>query len=156
MNALRHGLASEVVVVPALESEVEYDQFEASIRAEYRPNTTVERVLVDRLASLLWRLRRSTKIETGLFQLDAEYQQAALRPRCPAPEWQEEGETTALSVAQDGPCHDDGSERLAASYLRASRLGYNTFDLLGRYESALWRQAAQIIFMLHSIDHERT
>jgi hypothetical protein len=124
MNALRHGLASEVVVVPALESRNEYHQFEASIRAEYQPGTAVECVLVDRLASLLWRLRRSTKIETGLLQLDAEYQQAGLRPRCPAPEWQDESDSSALSVAQNGD-GDDSSERLAASYLRASRFGYN-------------------------------
>ena len=59
---------------PALESKANMINSKRSIRAEYRPNTTVERVLVDRLASLLWRLRRSTKIETGLFQIEADYQ----------------------------------------------------------------------------------
>jgi hypothetical protein len=68
---------------------------------------------------------------------------------------QDEGDTAVLSVAQDGQCRENESERLAASYLRASRFGYSTFDLLGRYETALWRQAAQIIFMLRSIDHRR-
>jgi hypothetical protein len=152
MNALRHGLTSDVVV-SALESQSEYYQFERSIRAEYQPRTAVERVLVDRLASLLWRLRRSTKIETGLFKLDAEYQ-AGLRPRRPAPEWQDERESSVRSGSQDGH-NDETSERLAASYLRASRFGYQPFDLLGRYETALWRQAAQIIFMCNLSQREK-
>ena len=35
--------------------------------------TAVERELVLRLASLLWRLRRATAIETGLFKAQARY-----------------------------------------------------------------------------------
>jgi hypothetical protein len=96
LNAVRHGLTSEVVV-NALEDANEYQQLEKSIRAEYQPGTVVERVLVARLASLLWRLRRSTKIETGLFQLDAQYQESNLQSRRPAPEWQDAAEFPALA-----------------------------------------------------------
>jgi len=33
---------------------------------------------------------------------------------------------------------------------KSSRLGYVSFDHLSRYETAIWRQAAQIMFMLQS------
>src|SRR6266540_6198969 len=64
-NALRHGFTAETVLEP-LENAEEYRAFEAAIVAEYLPQTPVERELVHRLASLFWRLRRATSIETGL------------------------------------------------------------------------------------------
>ena len=63
-NALRHGFTAETVLEP-LESPDEYRTFEAAILSEYLPQTPVERELVHRLASLFWRLRRSTSIASG-------------------------------------------------------------------------------------------
>ena len=40
--------------------------------SEYLPQTPVERELVHRLASLFWRLRRATSIETGLLRMQSE------------------------------------------------------------------------------------
>jgi hypothetical protein len=48
-----------------------YIELESLIIADYEPQTTIERVLVERLASLLWRIRRAFAIETGLFQTQA-------------------------------------------------------------------------------------
>jgi hypothetical protein len=70
-NAVRHGLTAETVVV-SLEDIEDYRAFEASITADYDARTAVERELVLRLASLLWRLRRATAIETDLLQIQAE------------------------------------------------------------------------------------
>lgn len=70
-NALRHGLTAETVVV-ALEDIEDYQAFEAAIIVDYDARTAVERELVLRLASLLWRMRRATAIETDLFQIQAE------------------------------------------------------------------------------------
>ena len=70
-NAVRHGLTAETVI-DALEDPADYKAFEASVAAGYDPQTAVERELVLRLASLLWRLRRATAIETGLFQIQNE------------------------------------------------------------------------------------
>ena len=68
-NAIRHGLTAETVIVP-LEDVEDYQAFEEAVAASFDPETAVERELVLRLASLLWRLRRATSIETGLFQLN--------------------------------------------------------------------------------------
>ena len=53
-NALRHGLTAETVI-DGLEDNEDYRGFEAAIIADYSAETAVERELVLRLASLLWR-----------------------------------------------------------------------------------------------------
>jgi hypothetical protein len=69
-NAVRHGLTAETVI-GALEDAEDYKAFEAAIAAGYDAQSAVERELVLRLASVLWRLRRATTIETGLFDIQA-------------------------------------------------------------------------------------
>src|SRR3984885_13523027 len=70
-NAVRHGLCAETVV-EIVEDIDDYRGFEAAIIADYDARTAVERELVLRLASLLWRLRRTTTIETDLLRIQAE------------------------------------------------------------------------------------
>jgi hypothetical protein len=60
-------------VIGALEDAEDYKAFEAAITADYDAQSAVERELVLRLASLLWRLRRATTMETGLFEIQAEH-----------------------------------------------------------------------------------
>src|SRR5205814_8419464 len=69
-NALRHGLTAETVI-SALEDAEDYRAFEAAVIADYDAQSAVERELVLRLASLLWRIRRATIMETGLFDIQA-------------------------------------------------------------------------------------
>ena len=52
-----------------LEDGSRYAEFEQAIIADYEPITAIEYQLIIRLASLLWRLRRSVAIESGLFQI---------------------------------------------------------------------------------------
>ena len=70
-NAVRHGLTAETVIT-TLEDEEDYKAFELSVTSGFDAPTAVERELVLRLASLLWRLRRATAIDTGLLQLQSE------------------------------------------------------------------------------------
>jgi hypothetical protein len=53
-NAVRHGLTAETVI-GALEDAEDYAAFQAAIIADYDAQSAVERELVLRLASLLWR-----------------------------------------------------------------------------------------------------
>jgi hypothetical protein len=162
-NALRHGLTAETVIT-ALEDAADYQAFEVSIASDYQPHSATECELVSRLASLLWRLRRSTSIETGLFQIQGELMRnrnacPARRRNVPLPDWYDEldaaptsdsysiGPLDRAKTSQEPP---DSSQTLASCFLQVSRLGYGAFDLLSRYETALWRQAAQILFMLQS------
>jgi hypothetical protein len=54
-NAVRHGLTAESVIA-TLEDAVDYQAFEAAVIADYDAKSAVERELVLRLASVLWRL----------------------------------------------------------------------------------------------------
>ena len=47
-NAMRHGLTA-ATVVPAIEDAEEFERFEAAIRADYQPTSTIEHELVARL-----------------------------------------------------------------------------------------------------------
>jgi hypothetical protein len=69
-NALRDGFTAQTVLEP-LENPGEYRTFDA-ILSEYLPQTPVEQGLVRRLASLFWRLRRATSIETGMLRMQSE------------------------------------------------------------------------------------
>src|SRR5215213_5060705 len=79
-NAVRHGLTAETVI-GALEDAADYKAFEATIIADYDAQSAVERELVLRLASVLWRLRRATTMETGLFDIQADHIRAFRQSR---------------------------------------------------------------------------
>jgi hypothetical protein len=59
-------------VIDIVEDIEDYRAFEAAVIADYDARTAVERELVLRLASLLWRLRRATAIKTDLLRMQAE------------------------------------------------------------------------------------
>jgi hypothetical protein len=54
--------------VDALEDPKDYTPFEIAVASDFDAQPAVERELVLRLASLLWRLRRATAIDTGLLR----------------------------------------------------------------------------------------
>jgi hypothetical protein len=162
LNAVQDGLTAETVI-GAFENAADYEAFEQSILADYSPRTATERELVARLASVLWRLRRSTSIETGLLQIQAELMQSreapVLRRNARQPEWYDELDLAQsrnlpllapVEVNETGEQSAKTSQELAYCFLQVSRLQYGAFDTLTRYETALWRQAAQLLFMLQS------
>src|SRR3954449_1620922 len=69
-NAVRHGLTAETVIA-TLEDAEDYKAFEAAVISDFDAQSAVERELVLRLASALWRIRRATTMETGLFDIQA-------------------------------------------------------------------------------------
>src|SRR5712691_10188084 len=67
-NALKHGLLSREVVIPAgdgKESKVEYRILHTQLREHYQPVGIVEELLVEQIAAGYWRLRRLVRCETG-------------------------------------------------------------------------------------------
>ena len=63
-NALRHGLLSEQSLM-ANEDGNELLELEKKLRSELKPATEIELLLVDRIASSFWRLRRALSMEDG-------------------------------------------------------------------------------------------
>src|SRR4051794_38797462 len=66
LNALRHGLLSEEILLPGEEEEALRELAEGR-RAELQPVGEVEGLLVDRITSRFWRLRRLGRVEAGIF-----------------------------------------------------------------------------------------
>lgn len=62
-NALRHGLTSDAPVIPGVESYEEWEAYRAALVANLAPQDAIESTLVDRIASLSWRLRRVVRFE---------------------------------------------------------------------------------------------
>jgi hypothetical protein len=167
-NAVRHGLTAETVI-GALEDAEDCKAFEAAVTADYDAQSAVERELVLRLASLLWRIRRATAIETGLFDIQARQllefrrrrdarQKLLHRLFGPNDSNHERVESVSEQVAYPavlGPNADHCSPDLAQCYLRLANLPSYPLDRLSRYEAALWRQAAQTIFALHALHRRR-
>jgi hypothetical protein len=164
-NALRHGFTAETVIEP-LENFEEYREFEAAILAEYLPQTPVEQELVRRLASLFWRLRRATSIETGLLRMQGEILQAFRSCRQKSLQSGEVEGAGAFADYRQGPLADaqaahvpdpeirpapDPSRDIAISFLRLANLDNELIDRLSRYESGLWRQLVQTIFALQTL-----
>ena len=151
-NAVRHGLTAETVI-SALEDAEDYQKFEAAITADYDAQSAVERELVLRLASILWRLRRAIIMETGLFEIQA----AHLRDRLQSRQLLAGGVIHSLF---EGTKADGATIDFARCFLRLANLPNFALDRLSRYEASLWRQAGRILYALETLDrrkpHERT
>jgi len=169
-NAIRHGLTAETVI-DTLEDAQDYAAFEMAITADYDAETAVERELVLRLASLLWRLRRATAIESGLFKIQAK-QLLQFRQRQQAHQGQQkiadESFRTSLApwnqleqdkvIPTNRPLGLETGDRfgdVTRSFVRLTNLPTYPLDRLCRYEASLWRQACQILFTLQSVKRRR-
>lgn len=161
-NALRHGLTAETLI-GALEEAEDYTSFEAAVVADYDAQTAVERELVLRLASVLWRLRRALKIETGLFQMQAEQlnilnaQDVRISPAAlgVSPSWSGLLKSVAPASSDEINNVKRQASSLATCFLRLANLPNFALDRLSRYEAALWRQAAQITFTLDRLNRAK-
>jgi hypothetical protein len=158
-NAIRHGLTAESVIA-VLENSDDYEAFERTVISDYDAETAVERELVLRLASVLWRLRRATGIESGLFESVIE---DTHKPEQPPPSRENLGEVANLAerrrlslanesaAAEANELSSNPKTDLADCFLRLTNLPTLSLDRLSRYEHVLWRQARQIVFTLEAL-----
>jgi len=176
-NAVRHGLTAETVI-GALEDAEDYKAFEAAIIADYDAQSAVERELVLRLASLLWRLRRATIMETGLFEIQADHLNGLRQARQVNTASQEVVYALfgrADPAGFDPTSHDITNETEAVTdpgsksvesavepnadlvrcFLCLANLPNFALDRLSRYEATLWRQAGRVLFALDALDRRK-
>jgi hypothetical protein len=163
-------------VIGALEDAEDYKAFEAAIIADYDAQSAVERELVLRLASVLWRLRRATAIETGLFDIQAEHLRGMKGPRQVRRGSREVvyalfGRDHSVSfdqgAASAGSAHPPkdvpgsirkstiSTQEFARCFLLLANLSNYALDRLSRYEANLWRQAGRILFALDALDRRK-
>ena len=147
-----------------------------AVTADYDAQSAVERELVLRLASLLWRLRRATAIESGLFKVQAKHLLQFRQRRQTHQEHQkiidslyryavatenhiQQGQdtpTSALDPRSPSTLEPaDPSDDLTRAFVRLSNLPTYPLDRLSRYQATLWREACQILFTLHRLDRRK-
>jgi hypothetical protein len=159
-NALRHGLSAETVI-STLEDAEDYQAFEATVTADYEAESAVERELVLRLASVLWRLRRATGIETALFESvtaeSGKLEHGSSRPTLvETVDLSDHSQLHLIATLQSDAAVGkelslDTKKDLADGFLRLAALPTFALDRLSRYEHLLWRQARQIVFTLEAL-----
>jgi hypothetical protein len=159
-------------VIGSLEDAEDYSAFEAAIIADYDAQSAVERELVLRLASILWRLRRATAMETGLFEIHAgrlshnpgayqllsgtqEVTRKAESNGCRVNEVERNGidQPAALTVEQIKS--EPETFEFAGCFLRLANLPNFALDRLSRHEATLCRQASLILFALNALNHQK-
>jgi hypothetical protein len=172
-NAVRHGLTAETVI-SALEDAEDYKAFEAAITADYDAQSAVERELVLRLAGILWRLRRATTMETGLFEIQAEHLRDYRQNRHVLPDTRDvihavfrpidsasahripHNDLSKLETMPKSAMKADATAvEFAHCFLRLANLPSFALDRLSRYEANLWRQAGRILFALDALDRRK-
>jgi hypothetical protein len=179
-RAWRDGLADQTVV-KTLEDVRSYRAFERTLVGSVDPRSVLELALVHRLASLLWRLRRASAIETGLFEMQSALLFACQQDASHGPS--QLGTLPSLTRANghskaprsngrdDAPASDreplsttsmrpalapwSNSRTIAQCFLRLPNLDPTLLDRVGSYETRLWRQAAQTIWTLEAIRQPR-
>ena len=143
-----------------------------AITADYDAQSAVERELVLRLASLLWRLRRATAIESGLFKIQGRHLLDFRQRRLTYEKRQNIIDNICRDAAGTEPNEDEAvarfdigsrstvetarqSDDLTHSFVRLTNLPTYPLDRLSRYEATLWRQACQILFTLRCLGQSR-
>jgi len=182
-NAFRHGLTAETVI-DKVEVNEDYRVFEKTIVQEIAPVSCLESEFAARLASLLWRLRRATLIETGLLKIQydlARENSNDIHSSAPPLATIEPCDTLSLVLRQSlspeksRPSGSAGTstsandrrrrrtqsacphepENMARAFLRVANLNHEILERMGRYEARIWRGALQTIRALISLRRQR-
>jgi hypothetical protein len=150
--------------------------FERTLIGSVDPRTMIELALVHRLASLFWRLRRASAIETGLFEIQGELvlarrqdpssglSQAGALPTATGANGHSKGhgsngrddrpisdQDSLSTTMRAAPGRWSKSRTIAQCFLRLSNLDPTLLDRASSYEERLWRQAVQTIWTLDAM-----
>ena len=178
-NAVKHGLLAQAALLPR-EDEEAFTSFADDLLAELQPVGTKECLLADEIVNLMWRLRRASRVEVGLF----------VREQAIAEEEWAKSERDALKGIEshilvfgerplDGPhpgvVGEEGMFRYAdavraereATERRQSEIGRlgdafardagdgNAFSKLGRYETSIDKRLSQKLQELEALQARR-
>ena len=129
LNALRHGLTGQTVVLPT-EDHSAYQRHSHAFLDEYRPKGATEIQLVQSLLDTSWQLNRASAVETNLFSLGITEMEDRVHANHPEAE-------TALAMA--------------LAYREHNR----AFANIGIYRQRLAREFERTLILLRQIEAER-
>jgi hypothetical protein len=133
-NAMSHGLTADRLFLNG-ENPAVFERLREDLMIEFAPATTYETELTDRIAALVWRLRRIAPFEAAILAWMA-YRQV---------ENFDQTNLRVISSHRGLPTAQDGNDGPAREQLRFGRMleaemKHNLTAKLGRYEAHLMRQ----------------
>lgn len=167
-NALKHGLTAETLVTFGEDPE-KLETLLQGIVSELQPGSQMEKEAAERIASLMWRLRRIPQIEAGLFSIvEAEIRLEHSRIVDPDrggnhyAEWriyQEQFRVDSLDsddevLSEAAASFDLPQARLAGAFKRDAD-NADALGRLSRYEGILMRQLERSLELFHRLKAER-
>ncbi|HVF02000.1 MAG TPA: hypothetical protein VNA27_11805 [Rubrobacteraceae bacterium] len=129
MNANKHGLRSQKVLLPGEDQEA-LKELDENLRAEFQPVGELENLLVDRIIAAHWKLRRISRVEAGIFVRDL---------------------SRGLASGADS---ETNTATLGMSFIRDAN-GANAFSKLSRYETAIERSIYKALHELQRLQAAR-
>jgi hypothetical protein len=169
LNALKHGLLSEEVLLPG-EDEAALRELAESLRAQVQPVGELETLLVDRITSLLWRLRRLGRVEAGIFawELYGELAERAEREARAQESTMANMLIASYTSVTDKRRHREALERaeemrvkqdaetatLGRTFVRDAE-NANAFSKLSRYETTMERGLYKALHELQRLQTDR-
>ena len=172
LNALTHGLLSQEVPLPEEDADA-LRELDEGLRAELQPVGVLENMIVDRIIALFWRLRRSGRVEVGIFageRKDELTERADREAKGYEAQWADDlVATSAEMTTADKEKYEEARAR--ARQLRSEQeddtiiLGRtfardadkaNAFSKLSRYETAIDRQLYRALHELERWQRART
>jgi hypothetical protein len=127
LNALRHGLTGQIIVLPSDDLEA-YQQHIQHFVAEYRPKGATENQLVQSLADAAWRQNRVCALENNLLTLGVIHQPTPL-------ENVTDHVNTALAIAASLDSQTRALANLSIHGQRLARQFEKTLALLGELQT---------------------
>ena len=171
LNAVKHGLLSEQVVLPGEDAEA-LRELSEHLRSELQPVGYMESMLVERIIAAYWRLRRLGRVEAGIFawelygELAERAQQEArthengnldqlIEESLPSTKLDERKHQQALSEAKEMEAKRDAeTATLGRTFIRNAD-GSNAFSKLSRYETAIERSLYKALHELQRLQAAR-
>ena len=150
LNSRKHGLTAKMLIIVG-ENADDFDQLRAELMAEHDPQSVLETELVERLAGILWRLRRVPSFEAAI--LDTRHQQVWNQKNYALPEPEGEGESEEKKELDEEEADWERSVDLGVA-LMDGRYG----DILGRierHETSLMNALTKTLQTLLLLQHDR-
>ena len=146
LNGIRHGLSGEFCLLPGEDGNL-FNLLRKSLIGDLKPGGFLELALVDRMAGLIWRMRRAVKYESGLLTLEGRASK-----RDTYPDWNPFSKDSGLS--------EEETERVLdllsmGKVFRGNSSGENALKRLHRYETSLERSFFRNLHELQRLQKQR-
>ena len=169
LNAVKHGLLSQEIVLPG-EDETALKELGERLQDEWQPVGEMEGLLVEQIIAAVWRLRRLRRVEAGIFAWEL-YRELAERAQQEVRTYESnilidmgdpldtitdrQKHQEALSKAQEMKIKQDTEiATLGRTFIRDAGKA-NAFSKLSRYETAIERSLYKALHELQRIQAAR-